>query len=140
MILAQLFPHERFSPPASEQTIKTAEEMLGVRLPEQLRKLYEQCDGFREGRGNAKYLLSLLEEDSIGSLVTVTRHMWTEYTVPNFKPFVFFGSSNGDETWGINPEAAGQVIAYHYQMGDQYEVVDSEIVQVWQADYAKYER
>lgn len=56
--------------------------MLGVTLPSKLRKLYLECDGFREDRGNAKYLFSLLDEGNVGSLVTITRHFWHEVTVP----------------------------------------------------------
>ena len=61
-MLRVLFPNGRFSPAATETQIASVEAELGVRLPEQLRRLYLECDGFREDRGNAKYLLSLTEE------------------------------------------------------------------------------
>jgi hypothetical protein len=66
-LLRELFPNGRFSAAATEVQIESVEADLGVRLPEQLRRLYFECDGFREDRGNAKYLLSLTEEDFIGS-------------------------------------------------------------------------
>jgi cell wall assembly regulator SMI1 len=63
----QLFPNGRFFPPATEEQIVRVETELGMRLPDQLRRLYFDCDGFREDRGNAKYLLSLSDEDHIDS-------------------------------------------------------------------------
>jgi len=96
------FPNGRFSPPATEAAIVDAESQLGVQLPSQLRALYLICDGFREDKGNAKYLFSLTDEDFIGSLVSITKHMWAEWKTPDLRPFLFFGSSSGDDCWGIN--------------------------------------
>ena len=138
-MLSQVFPRARFSSPASEAAIASAAATLGVRLPDPLRRLYLQCDGFREDRGNAKYLLSLTDEDHIGSLVSITRFMWTEFAVPDLKPFVFFCSSSSDEFWGINWQQPSQIIAYHHHMEEEYEIVGSDIVELWQADYARYE-
>jgi hypothetical protein len=118
MNLRDVFPNARFSPPATEQRIAEVESALGVKLPEELREFYLECDGFREDRGNAKYLLSLIEEDYIGSLVTITKFLWQEFTVPNLRHFVFFGSSSGDECWGIRWRSPHEVIAYHHHMGD----------------------
>lgn len=138
MTLHDVFPHSRFFPPADEAMIAEAEARLGVSLPEQLRVFYLECDGFREDRGNAKYLLSLTNEDFIGSLVSITKHFWTEYSIPCLKSFMFFGSSSGDACWGINWNNPLEVIAYHHHMEDQYEVVGTSILDVWKADYALY--
>ena len=101
--LREFFPNGRFSPAATEGEIASVERELGVRLPEQLRRLYLECDGFREDRGNAKYLLSLTDDDFIGSLLKLTQLWWAE-PPPNldFRPYIFFGSSSGDESWGID--------------------------------------
>lgn len=72
-MLRQVIPNGRFSAPATQSEVAAAEAVLGLRLPEQLRRLCFECDGFREDRGNAKYLLSLTEEDFIGSLVSTTK-------------------------------------------------------------------
>jgi cell wall assembly regulator SMI1 len=53
-MLRELFPNGRFSPAATPTQIESVETDLGVRLPEQLRRLYLECDGFREDRGNSK--------------------------------------------------------------------------------------
>jgi len=134
----ELFPQGRFSPPATHEQITHVEAELGLRLPDQLRRLYLDCGGFREDRGNSKYLLSLVEEDYIGSLVTVTRCMWTELQTPDLRPFVFFGCGSGDAAWGISLQRPDQIIAYHHHMEDCYEVVGSDIMKVWRDDYKKY--
>ena len=138
-MLRQVFPNGRFWPPATEDEIKAVERMLGVPLPDQLRQLYLICDGFREDRGNAKYLFSLVEQDFIGSLVSTTNFLWTEFKTLDLRPYVFFGSSSGDECWGINIHRPNEIIAYHHHMEDAYEVVGSDIIEVYRADYARYE-
>jgi hypothetical protein len=139
-LLREVFPHARLGPPATEAQIVGVEAVLGVRLPDQLRELYLTCDGCREDRGNAKYLLALTDEDFIGSLLSITRQMWTERTTPDLRPFIFFGSSSGDEWWGISWQGPARIIAYHHLMEDQYEVVGSKIIEVYRADYAKYDQ
>ncbi len=139
MSLRALFPLGHFSPPATEATVLSVEAELGMRLPEQLRRLYFECDGFREDTGNAKYLLSLRDEDFIGSLLSITKFMWAEFERPDLKSFVFFGSSSGDEAWGISTRIPNQIIAYHHHMEHEYQVVGSDIITVFEADYARYE-
>ncbi len=138
-MLRMLFPNVRFSPPATEAAIVDAESQLGVQLPTQLRALYLICDGFREDKGNAKYLFSLTDEDFIGSLVSITKHMWAEWKTPDLRPFLFFGSSSGDECWGINHQRSDEIIAFHHHMEDHYEIVGTDIVQVFREDYARYD-
>lgn len=142
-MLRELFPNGHFSPAATLAAIEAVETDLGVRLPEQLRQLYVECDGFREDRGNAKYLLSLTNEDFIGSLLRTTRFWWEGSKVNHpdldFRPFVFFGYSGSDECWGINWKKPGEIIAYHHHMGNQYEIAGSDIIELFRADYARYD-
>jgi hypothetical protein len=140
-MLRELFPNGRFSAPASEAQIADVEEQLGIKLPLQLKELYRECDGFREDRGNAKYLLSLTEEDQIGSLLGMTRFWWSEWKdrLPTLSDYVFFGSSSGDESWGINWKREDEIIAYHHHMENEVEILGDTIVEVYLADYAKYD-
>src|SRR5262245_6201312 len=135
----ELFPNGRFALPATDDQIAAVERELGVRFPDQLRRLYLDCDGFREDRGNAKYLLSLTDDDFIGSLLKMTRFWW-EKSPPklDFHTYVFFGSSSGDESWGIDCRDGTTIIAYHHHMEDEYEVIGRDILDVWRADYGKY--
>lgn len=139
-MLRTLFPNARFSPPATEAAIADAESQLGTQLPVQLRDLYRICDGFREDKGNAKYLFSLTDADFTGSLVSITKHMWTEWRTPDLRPFLFFGSSSGDEFWGINHRRPDEIIAFHHHMEDHYEIVGTDIAQVFREDYARYDQ
>jgi len=137
-----LFPKSKFGEPANSEHLENIEAELGVKLPEQLRELYLDCDGFREDRGNAKYLLSLTDEDKIGSLVKTTKFYWEEWPEYqpklNFRPFVFFGSSSADEVWGIDWKTGTEILSYHHHMEDEYEVVGTTISEVWIEDYARY--
>ncbi len=139
MTLHDEFPYARLSPPATPQEIAQAEATLGVKLPEPLREFYLECNGFREELGNAAYLFALFDEDSSGSLVTMTRLYWVEYSKPSFKSFIFFGGTSGGACWGINQHDPSEIIAYHHHMETQYEVVGSKIIDVWKADYASYD-
>jgi len=66
--------------------------------------------------------------------------MWTEVKHPNLKSFIFFGSSAGDDAWGIDCAAPDRIIAYHHHMEDEFEVMGSDILDVFRSDYAIYER
>lgn len=138
-MLRTLFPSGRFALPPSDSEIAAVEAALGVALPEPLHRLYLECDGFREDRGNAKYLLSLTDEDTIGSLLSVTRYFWNGWAATDLKPFLFFGCSSGDEWWGINWSKPEEIIAYHPGMGAEYEAAGSDILELYRADYALYE-
>lgn len=141
-MIKQLFPQGSYWPAATDDQILSVEQELGVKFPDQLRTLYQQCDGFREDKGNAKYLLSLVEEDYIGSLKSITKFCWSEFKEvwPNLdlSPFIFFGSSSGDEVWGIRWRDGREIIAFHHNMEGEYEVVGTNILDVYKEDYSKY--
>lgn len=139
MKLRELFPDGHFSAPTSEDLISEVEMALSVKFPNQLREILLECDGFRESIGNAKYLLSLTDDDFIGSILSTTKLMWSEETIADLKPFIFFGSSCGDETWGIRINKPYDIIAYHFSMEGEYEQVGSDILSVFKADYKIYE-
>jgi hypothetical protein len=65
--------------------------------------------------------------------------MWTEVERPNLKSFIFFGSSAGDETWGIDSAMPDRIIAYHH-MEDEFQVMGSDVLGVFKSDFAIYER
>ncbi len=142
MQLAERFPNGRFQPPATDAEIAAVESALNVRFPEQLRSLYLQCDGFREDIGNAKYLYSLTNHDGIGSLRSITEFCWSEFTDTwpelDLTPYLFFGSSNGDQMWGIRWRDGGEIIAFHHHMEGTYDVVGSDILKVYTENYASY--
>jgi hypothetical protein len=141
-MLKQLFPLGTFALAATEEQIAAVETALRVRFPEQLRSLYYECDGFREEKGNAKYLLSLTDQDFVDSLESITRFCWTEFQEIwpslDLTPFIFFGMSGGDEMWGIRWRGGNEIIAFHHNMEGTFEVVGSDILSVYKADQASY--
>ena len=140
-VLRQLFPYGKFQSPADNERIAAVESALRIRLPDQLRALYLECDGFREDQGNTRYLLSLIDEES-DSLKSLTEFCHSEFreTWPDLDltPYVFFGSSAADELWGIRWTDGGEIIAFHHHMEGTYEVIGNDILEVYKADYARY--
>jgi hypothetical protein len=142
-MLAQAFPHGRFQPPATIDAIEAAEKRLGVQFPSQLRELYLQCDGFCEPAGNASYLLPL------EYAVDETEKLWTlhevlvETKLPDFRPFVFFGSPSAGGWWGIRLKAPHDLIAWDHQMlyepDMDFEAAGSNIIDAFEADYALHD-
>lgn len=141
-MLKEAFPIGKFGAAATEEQINAVETALKVRFPAQLRALYNECDGFREDVGNAKYLLSLTDEDFVGSLRSITEFCWTEvkqtWPMLDLTPFIFFGSSAGDELWGIRWPEGNEIIAFHHSMEGTFEVVGSDILAVYESDYLRY--
>lgn len=138
--LKDVFPGANFKHPAKEEDILEAERILGVLIPERLKALYSESDGFREEKGNAKYLLSVLDEDSIGSLVSITKHIWGELPIPEFKNYIFFGSSVADCIWGMNISKQSEIIAYHHSMEDDFEFAGGDVIDIYIQDYSIYEQ
>lgn len=144
MSLRVAFPKEMLSEPASSKAINEAEELLGVKFPPTLRALYRECDGFREPKGNSKYLLSLTNDDFIGSLLKITQSNWAdrlywEPTGTDPHQYVFFGFSSGGEIWGIRIAAPHDVIEYHHNQEDEVTYLGSDIIEIFRNDFRKYE-
>lgn len=133
------------SPPASEELLREAEAALGITLPNQLRALYLEADGFREPKGNTKYLFSLLEEDGAGSLVGMTRFWWDDWpevsgqSSERLREFVFFGMASGNENWGISLSDPEKIIAFHHHY-DEPEFVGTNIMDVYRDNFARYDQ
>lgn len=85
----------------------------------------------------------MTNEDFIGSLVSVTQSYSLGFRPPVFpdlRGFVLFGSSGRDEIWGIALDRPHGVVAYHHHMGNSYERVGADILDVYRADYALYDQ
>lgn len=141
--LREAFPDGRFNPGADFEAIAKVEESLGVALPLALKTLYLESDGFREPRGNSLYLMPLHE------LPKNNQFMWAELAAsapeapsPDFRSFVFFGSSSGGHWWGIRHEPPHDIIVWHHHMLDEefdYEAVGATILEVYLNDFAIYD-
>ncbi len=134
-MIKTVFPNGLFNPPATEAEIRLVEGELNVRLPEQLRQLYLETNGFREESGNASYLFSLTANAG-SSLLDVTLCMWQEFDVPDLSPFVFFGN-NAYEAWGIDWKNGNKIVAYHHDMESEYRTVGSNILDVYTTEHRR---
>lgn len=144
MSLKATIPDAIMGNPAQPDEIEKAESVLGIRFPDALREVYLECDGFREPKGNAKYLLSLANEDFIGSLIETTRSFWAdrEYwrqTEIDPTDFIFFGYSSADGVWGIRIDAPHDVIEYHHNQEDEVARLGQDVLKVFQNDFQKYD-
>jgi cell wall assembly regulator SMI1 len=130
------FSNGQFGQPCAAEHIARAEEALGVLLPEALLDLYRAFDGFR-GPTNAQYLFPLFSCIDGGSSLCESTLFFRDWRMVDLSRFVFFGSSTADESWGISLNDPKKIIAYHHHMEDEYEVVGSDIFQVYLADEKK---
>jgi len=55
------------------------------------------------------------------------------------RSFIFFGSSSGDDYWGINVHHPNQIITFHHHMQNHYELIGADILEVYREDYALYD-
>jgi len=130
------FSRGRFGSPCTPEQIAAVEEKIGLRLPEPLRELYLAFDGFR-GPTNAQYLFPLAQCTDGGSSLREMTLLFRDWKLVDLSSFVFFGSSSGDECWGISVDDPKKIIAYHHHMEDEFEYAGSDILQVYLADEKK---
>ena len=97
-------PGANLKPGASGEDIASAERMLAVRFPAELRLLLSISDGFREPLGNTQFLYPVSSADgSSWSLVEGTlavRKDWSQFeTGIDLGQYVLFGSSGWGPYW-----------------------------------------
>lgn len=136
------FPKGLFRPPATAEEILWVERQLKLHLPDQLRKMYLSFDGFRDNATNSAYLLPLTVDEGAGSLVATNIFFRDNYSAIypdlNLKRFIFFGMSGGDKYFGINLDNPSEIITYDLEVGTKFEVVGSDILEVYAADQKQY--
>ena len=116
--------------------IEAAESALAVTFPNELRAIYEECNGLREALGGTSYVWPPFGETS---LVRMTKLFHEEIrniarNAPDFSAYVFFGSSSADENWAIGLNEPHQIICYHHHMEGEYEIAGDRIHDVFAAD------
>lgn len=140
--IKEYFENGKFNSPATKQDIVEIEEELDIKFPSVLRELYLSFNGFKEGNGNAAYLLPLKSYRDGSSVLEMNKFFKEEYKqyYPSldFSNYLFFGSSYSDETWGINLSNESEIIAYHHHMEDEYEIVGSNIFEVYIKDQENF--
>ncbi len=137
MKLSDIIPNCELQSPEPAMIVAVELE-LGVTFPNELRALYEECNGLREPLGNTSYVWPLFGETS---LVRMTKFFRDEVksiapNAPDFADYLFFGSSSADESWAIGLTEPNKIIRYHHHMGGEYEIVGEHIHAVFEADQA----
>ena len=139
-MLRETFPNFKFSEPATADMLVQAELVLGVPIPEKLKEIYRECDGFSEDKSNAQYLFPLLGSSS---LLEITPFLWQEFedVFPKFSltGYIFFGSSCCDHYFGINSKAPFNLIQYHHHMEGTWEDHGKDILEMYKGDYCRFD-
>ena len=139
-MLKQVFPSAQFADPAAETMLHEAETLIGVAIPEKVRSLYFECDGFREDRGSAQYLFPLFGSSG---LVELTKSMWLEFegVWPEFslRKYIFFGSSCCDHLFGVNSQVPFNLIQFHHNMEGTFEDHGTDVIKMYEEDYHRFD-
>jgi Uncharacterized conserved protein len=127
------FPNARFSVACTPEDIARVESELGVSFPAQLRALYLESDGFVQKDSGGL--------SSLSYLVHETEKLWTLDKVlvgeqlPDFKPFVFFGSPTEGGWFGVRHTQPFDVVSW-LPNEPHFKALGANIIDVLKADYA----
>ena len=137
----QAFSGQVFGQPVSAGEIQLAEEELGHALPQVLRDLYSAFDGFT-GPTGAPFFFPLRTASSFSpeSLVSYTLFLRSEdYFPESLRDAVVVGDFGGGSSWFVKASNPEQVLRWDAEWGDEYEILDGSILDVWLNEKAAYE-
>lgn len=132
--LRSAFPNAIFSVSCTPEDISRAEAELGVSVPSQLRALYLETDGFSQKDG-----VGLC---SLNYLVHETEKLWGLHEVlvgeqlPDFKPFLFFGSPADGGWFGVRHTEPFDVVSW-LPNEPHFRTLAANIIDALKADHAK---
>ena len=139
-MLKDVFPSAKFSDPTTEAMLREAESLIGAAIPEKIRSLYFECDGFREDRGYAQYLFPLFGSSG---LVELTKFLWLEFedAWPEFslRGYIFFGSSCCDHFFGVQSHEPFNLIQFHHNMEGTLEDHGSDVIKMYESDGHRFD-
>ncbi len=133
------FPQGTFGSPAAPETIAEAERLLGHQLPEPVRSLYLEFDGF-QGPTNAHFLFPILDRPASGgeSLVTYTKFFRSESYFPAWLQHALALGDNGTgATWFILLDQDNRLVRWDAEW-EEYEVVEGSLLDAWIAERKLY--
>ncbi len=120
--------------------IAKAENLLGHRLPEQLKKLFFDFNGFL-GPTAASFLFPILDRPRPGaeSLVTFTQFFRSEDYFPDWlKQAVAIGGNGTGTTWFILLDANESVVQWDAEW-EEYEPIEGNLLDAWMAEKKLYD-
>lgn len=122
--------------------IAKAEKQLGHPLPPPLAELYLNFNGFA-GPTNAAFFYPLLKPSSFAttSLVEYTLFLRSEDYFPEFLwRAVAIGDYGTGPCWVILIDAPGKILEWDGEWGDDYEMLEGTLVDVWKGKKELYEK
>lgn len=132
--LRSAFPDAQFSVACTAEDIVRAETELGVAIPEQLRALYLESDGF--------FQKDAMGMSSLNYLVHETGKLWGLHEVlvgeqlPDFKPFLFFGTPSAGGWFGVRYTQPYDVVSW-LPNEPYFKPLGTSILDALKSDYAK---
>ena len=135
------FPNSAFGPPVSAQVISEVEAELGHELPQVLRDLYLNFDGFM-GPLNTPFLFPLRERptEMQESLLSFTRFLRDEdYCPPWLHRAVAVGGDGGGSAWFVLLETPDCVVRWEAEWGPEYEQLEGSLLDVWLSKKSVFE-
>lgn len=130
-----------FGDPCTPQQLAEAESELRQPIPETLRSLYSNFNGFL-GPTDAQFFWPLfkLSEWKLG-LVDMNRFLRDDPIFPQvlMSQCLFYGDAGIGPLWGLKADLPGQVILWDAEWGDDFEIVGTDIVGVWLHEKRKYD-
>jgi len=125
---------------ATAAAIAQVEQALGHALPDQLRSLYLEFDGF-QGPTGAHFLFPVLERGTPGSesLLTYTQFFRGEDYFPEWlQQAVAVGDNGTGTTWFVLLEARERLVRWDAEW-EEYEEVEGSLLDAWIAERKLYE-
>jgi len=132
-----LFAGRRFGPPCSEADVQRAEQALGELLPNVLRGLYLEFNGF-SGSTDASFFWPLFGREGLVEMNQFYRgdNLFPQELVASC---LFFGDNGCGPQWGFKRDLPGKIIQWDGEWGTDFEVVGESPLDVWRAEKHKYD-
>ncbi len=131
--LRNSFPNGVFGAPVSAQVIAEVEAELGHALPQVLRDLYLDFDGFM-GPLNTPFLFPLRERPNAmqESLLSFTRFLRDEdYCPPWLHRAVAIGGDGSGSAWFVLLESPDGAVRWEAEWGPEYEQLEGSLLDIW---------
>jgi hypothetical protein len=130
-----------FGEPCKLAEIARAESLLGQPIPTVLRDLYINFDGFL-GPTGASFLWPLFEKKpGRGALVEMNRFLRDDDIFPKAltSKCLFYGDAGVGSQWGVKADLAGKIVLWDAEWGEDFEIVGTDILEVWLEEKRKYD-
>jgi hypothetical protein len=125
------------SSPCSEDQILSAEASLRQRIPDPIRQVYLETNGFR-GPTAAQFLWPI--DDTQNGLVEMNKFLREGDEFPRLvRNWFFFGGDGVGAKFAIDPGAPDTVIKWDAEWGEEFETIGKDPFEAWQREQRFYD-